>query len=152
MPIRTRACLSRGRGAEELARARVRLLKITYFQRTIPSFEQYLEPLQDVINDTFVPAIIGQDTPMSDQLMACFSLPTSRGGLNIPDLQEETPYQHSSSKLITNVHTESILRQEECMLPCSSSILIELELRMVLPLVPRLITSEPSSLLRRCQD
>ena len=101
--------------------------KFTYFQRTIPSFEQYLEPLQDVINRTFVPAIIGQDTPLSDQLMACFSLPTSRGGLNIPDLQEETPYQHSSSKLITNVHTESILRQEECMLPCSSSILIELE-------------------------
>ena len=96
--------------------------KFTYFQRTIPSFEQYLEPLQDVINRTFVPAIIGQDTPLSDQLMACFSLPTSRGGLNIPDLQEETPYQHSSSKLITNVHTESILRQEECMLPCSSSI------------------------------
>ena len=31
--------------------------KFTYFQRTIPSFEQYLEPLQDVINDTFVPAI-----------------------------------------------------------------------------------------------
>ena len=101
--------------------------KFTYFQRTIPSFEQYLEPLQDVINRTFVPAIIGQDTPLSDQLMACFSLPTSRGGLNIPDLQEETPYQHSSSKLITNVHTESILRQEECMLPCSSSILVELE-------------------------
>ena len=84
-----------------------------------------------MINRTFVhvPAIIGQDTPLSDQLMACFSLPTSRarGGLNIPDLQEETPYQHSSSKLITNVHTESILRQEECMLPCSSSILVELE-------------------------
>ena len=36
--------------------------KFTYFQRTIPSFEQYLEPLQDVINDTFVPAIIGQVT------------------------------------------------------------------------------------------
>ena len=80
-----------------------------------------------VINGTFVPAIIGQDTPLSDQLMACFSLPTSRGGLNIrSDLQEETPYQHSSSKLITNVHTESILRQEECMIPCSSSILVEL--------------------------
>jgi hypothetical protein len=51
--------------------------KFTYFQRTIPSFEQYLEPLQDVINDLFVPAILGQDTPLSDELMACFSLPTS---------------------------------------------------------------------------
>lgn len=46
--------------------------KFTYFQRTIPSFEQYLEPLQDVINDLFVPAILGQDTPLSDELMACF--------------------------------------------------------------------------------
>ena len=101
--------------------------KFTYFQRTIPSFEQYLEPLQDVINDLFVPAILGQDTPLSDKLMACFSLPTSKGGLNIPDLQEDTPYQYSSSRLITDVHTESIMKQEDCMLPCSSTILVELE-------------------------
>ena len=58
--------------------------KFTYFMRTIPGFEDYIEPVQDILNDLFVPTLIGQEEPMSDALSSLFSLPPRDGGLGIP--------------------------------------------------------------------
>ena len=93
--------------------------KCTYLHRTIPSFKFLEHPiipsLQYVINDAFVPAVIRQDTPLSDHPMVCFSLPIRHQQREAEHTRpaEETPYKYSSSKLIINVHTESILRQDK---------------------------------------
>ena len=52
--------------------------------RTIPGFEDYIEPVQDILNDLFVPTLFGQEEPMSDALSSLFSLPPRDGGLGIP--------------------------------------------------------------------
>ena len=51
--------------------------------RTIPGFEDYIEPVQDILNDVFVPTLFGQEEPMSDALSSLFSLPPRDGGLGM---------------------------------------------------------------------
>ena len=94
--------------------------KLTYFQRTIPGFEEYLTPLQNIIEECFITAIFGEDTPLPAHLINLFSLPTSKGGLSIPVLKEDTEFQNTASLSITSTHTESIVSQSEIMLNCNS--------------------------------
>ena len=89
--------------------------KFTYFMRTIPGFEDYIEPVRDILNDLFVPTLFGQEEPMSDALSSLFSLPPRDGGLGIPLVKEETRHQHIASILITESHVEAILEQRMTM-------------------------------------
>ena len=38
--------------------------KFTYFMRTIGSFEDYVDPTQEVIDDLFLPTLFGQTEPL----------------------------------------------------------------------------------------
>ena len=83
--------------------------------RTIDSFEDYLEPIDETINDIFLPVLFGQTEPISDEMRELFTLPPAQGGLGIPDLKAEAPQQYAASKLITAPHVAAIRTQSTFM-------------------------------------
>ena len=58
--------------------------KFTYFMRMIPNFEDYMEPIEDILNSSLIPTLFGSDTPFPDHLTSLFSLPPKEGGLGYP--------------------------------------------------------------------
>lgn len=48
--------------------------KFTYFMRTIESFEDYADPIQEVINEMFLPTLFRQIEPLPDNLCELFAL------------------------------------------------------------------------------
>ena len=82
--------------------------------RTIPSFKDYIEPVQNILNDFFVPTLFGQEEHMSDVLSNLFSLPPRDGSLRTL-VKEEMRQQHIASTVITELHIEAILEQRMTM-------------------------------------
>ena len=80
--------------------------------RTIPNFEDYVEPIQDILNSELIPTLFGCDTPFPDHYTRLFSLPPREGGLGIPLLKEESQEQFRGSSIITESHVQSIVNQE----------------------------------------
>ena len=89
--------------------------KFAYFMRTIDNFEDYVEPIDEVINDSFLPALFGLKEPLPDELRDLFTLPPAQGGLGILDLKVEAPQQYAASKSITASHASAIRTQSNLM-------------------------------------
>ena len=53
--------------------------KFTYFMRTIPNFEDYMEPIEEILNSSLIPILFGSDTPFPDQFTSLFSVPPKEG-------------------------------------------------------------------------
>ena len=85
-----------------LQRATNRNLHI--FMRTIDSFEDYVEPIDEVINDIFLPVLFCQTEPLPDELREPFPIAPAQGALGIPYLKAETSQQYAASKLIRAPH------------------------------------------------
>ena len=83
--------------------------KFPYFMRTIDSFEDYVEPTDEAINDIFLPILFRQTEPLPDELRELFTLPPAQGGLGIPDLKAEVSQQYAASKLIIALHVAARL-------------------------------------------
>ena len=76
-----------------------------YFMRTIDSFEDYVEPIDEVINDIFLPVLFCQTEPLPDELREPpFHIAPAQGALGIPYLKAETSEQYAASKLIRAPH------------------------------------------------
>ena len=73
--------------------------KYTYFMRTIPGMNEYMEPLDEIIESKFLPALI--NSIVSDADRQLYSLPVRYGGLGIPILSEHAEMQLQHSKEIT---------------------------------------------------
>ena len=86
--------------------------KFTYFMRTIPNFEDYMEPIEDILNSSLIPTLFGSDTPFPDYFTSLFSLLPEEGGLGIPLLKEEAREQYYGFSIITEAHVKSIIHQE----------------------------------------
>ena len=80
--------------------------------RTIPNFEDYMEPIEDILNSSLIPTLFGSDTPFLNHFTSLFSLPPKEGGLVIPLLKEEAHEQHYGSSTITEAYVKSIIDQE----------------------------------------
>ena len=85
--------------------------KFTYFMRTIESFEEYVDPIHEVIDDLFLPTLFGQVEPLPGELRQLFTLTPAQGGLGISDLRIDAPQQYAASTSITTSHVESIVTQ-----------------------------------------
>ena len=72
--------------------------------RTIDSFEDYVEPIDEVINDIFLPVLFCQTEPLPDELQEPFPIAPAQGALGIPYLKAETSQQYPASKLIRALH------------------------------------------------
>ena len=91
--------------------------KFTYFMRTIGSFEDYVDPIQEVIEDLLLPTLFGQSEPLPNEVRRLATLATGQGGLGIPDLRSEAPQQFAASRLLTTAHVDSITSQSSIMVP-----------------------------------
>ena len=83
--------------------------------RTIESFEEYVDPVQQVIDGMFLPTLFGHADPLPDELSELATLTPAQGGLGIRDLTTEAPQQYSASKTFTKQHVRSIRFQSEFM-------------------------------------
>ena len=81
-----------------------------FLQRTIPNTKNYFAPLEDVIRNKFIPAVIGRK--VSDVERKILSLPVRLGGMGIqnPILTAEVEFRNSS--IITSNLTTMIINQE----------------------------------------
>ena len=48
--------------------------KNPYFMRTTESFKDYMEPIEEAINDIFLPVLFRQTEPLPDELRELFAL------------------------------------------------------------------------------
>ena len=78
--------------------------QFTYFMRTIESFEEYVDPIHEVLNEVFLPTIFGQDEQLPDEFRELFTLPPALGGLGMPNLKVESTQQYGASIAITKSH------------------------------------------------
>ena len=82
---------------------------------TIESFEEYVDPVQQVIDGMFLPTLFGQTEPLPDELSELVTLTQAQGGLGIRDLTTEALQQYSASKTFTKQHVKAIRFQSEFM-------------------------------------
>ena len=95
--------------------------KFTYFMRTIESFEDYVDPIQEVIDDLLLPTLFSQTEPLPSDLCQLVTLTPIQGGLRVLDLRFETPQQFAASTSITVPHVDSITTQSMFMVAGKNS-------------------------------
>ena len=95
--------------------------KFTYIMRTIESFEDYVDPIQEAIDDLLLPTLFGQTEPLPSDLRQLATLAPAQGGLGVADLRFEAPQQFAASTLITAPHVDSITGQSKFMVSGENS-------------------------------
>ena len=81
--------------------------RFSYFIRTIPNMEDYLQPIEDIIRHQFIPAITGGK--VVNDLESRLSLPPNMGGLGLKNVCEIAPIEHDNSKQFTKPLQHQIL-------------------------------------------
>ena len=61
--------------------------KFTYVMHTIESFQDYIDPIQEAINDLLLQTLFGQTEPLPSDWHQLVTLSPAKGGLGTPDLQ-----------------------------------------------------------------
>ena len=82
--------------------------RYTYFMRTIGSIDENLKPLDQVIDEHFIPALFGMDTSEDDRELV--SIQVKEGGLGIRQIQQNSSDTHKTSKTITMPLTTQIIK------------------------------------------
>ena len=82
----------------------------THFQGTVPDASELFEPLENVIRDQLIPALVGRE--VSDAERQKLALPLRHGGLGLIDPQETAKMEYKHSTQITNKLTAKIYTQK----------------------------------------
>ena len=82
----------------------------TYTQRTIEDTSKSFEPLEKIIRDKLIPALVGRTVSTIER--SIIALPYRYGGLGIQDPTEVSNTEYQRSKQITEQLTEMIIRQD----------------------------------------
>ena len=82
----------------------------TYIQRTIPDISHLFTPLEEVIRDEFIPALIGRS--ISDIERRYLALPVRFGGIGIPDPTTTSDIEYHISANVTNQLVNIIIAQQ----------------------------------------
>ena len=85
--------------------------KVTYFLRTIPNITAYLEPIEEVLRNEFIPALTG-GTLCSDEDREILALPVRLGGLGIEIVGVRCQRKYESSRKVTESLVESVISQQ----------------------------------------
>ena len=83
--------------------------------RTIEGFNQFLSPVDDVIDTKLIPTLFGTDAPPVE-LREVLELKPSDGGMGMPRLEDAAKHQLRSSQRITSPHVAAIVSQRDTML------------------------------------
>ena len=81
--------------------------RFSYFLRTIPEMEVYLQPIEKIIRHQFIPAITGGKI-INDLERNLLSLPPRMGGLGLKNVCEIAPIEHENSKHSTK-HLQNVI-------------------------------------------
>ena len=79
--------------------------------QTIEAFEDYTDPILEVLNEILLPQLFGQEERLSDELCELVTLTPAQGGLGVPNLKAEAPLQYAASMLFAKNHLDSIESQ-----------------------------------------
>ena len=74
--------------------------KFTYDLRTIESFEEYVDPIEEMMHTSFLPSLLGRAEPLPKELKELVNLSPLQGGIGIPDLKRESSEQFNASLAI----------------------------------------------------
>ena len=74
--------------------------RFTYFLRTIPGMETFMKPLDDIITNEFIPALLGCDS-ISSVERDLFSLPLRYGGMGLSMFSELAESEYQASVRVT---------------------------------------------------
>lgn len=85
--------------------------KYTYFLRTLPGFEEYLKPLDELITYGLLPTLFG--SPLTQVERRLVALPTRHGGLGITILAEKAADEYKASIAVTNRLVNAIKDQNQ---------------------------------------
>ena len=84
--------------------------KWTYAMRTIPGLEEFLQPLEDSIRNSFLPALFSRN--ISDQLRELLALPARLGGMGIINPATNASEEYNNSLQLTAQLKELIIKQD----------------------------------------
>ena len=90
--------------------------KTTYFMRTIPNLQEVLKPLDNIINNSFIPAITEGHVLSADD-RKLFALPVRFGGMGIPIFTEICQQEYENSLKATQLLRPKIVAQEQFYVP-----------------------------------
>ena len=90
--------------------------KFTYFMRTIKNFEDFLLPIDTLLENDLLPAFFGDVCATISNHRDLLALNPSDGGLGINFVAKEAERQYSASKVMTCNHIESIIQQRSIMI------------------------------------
>ena len=82
----------------------------TFLQRTIGDISEYFQPLEDVIREKLIPALVGRQ--VSDLEREMLSLPYRFGGMGIQNPVETSDREYNTSREITKDLTQLIIEQD----------------------------------------
>ena len=88
--------------------------KWLYVTRTTPNIAELLKPLEYIIQEHFIPAIVGKSF-FDDDMRNVLALPARYGGLGIGNVTELSDKEYENSLLMTSQLTSAILLQEKCL-------------------------------------
>ena len=83
--------------------------KFCYLMRTIQGMSQFMQPLDNLINEKFIPTLL--DSSITQTECDLFSLPVRLGGLGIPIFTEKATSDYINSKMLTAPLTAIIVLQ-----------------------------------------
>ncbi len=82
----------------------------TFIQRTVGGISEYFEPLEDVIRNKLIPALVGRQ--VSDDEREMLSLPYRFGGMGIQNPVETADHEYKTSVAVTKNLTQLIISQD----------------------------------------
>ena len=85
--------------------------KFTYFLRTIAGISSCLEPLDDIINNKFIPTLFGREVSESEREI--ISLPIREGGLGLRYVSKNADQSYRASSQITRLLIKHIMEQSD---------------------------------------
>ena len=85
--------------------------KFTYCLRAIKSFEEYVDPMEEVIYTSFLPSLFSRAEPLPEELKELVNLSPVQGRIGIPNLKHESSEQFNALLDITAPHVNSMVTQ-----------------------------------------
>ena len=84
-----------------------------YLQRVIPDAGEIMQPIEEALEEAFIPALFGESDPAIARLRIQLSLAVKKAGLGIPNPTLTAQQNHSASKQVTASLTTSLLERSE---------------------------------------
>ena len=86
--------------------------KFNYLMRTIPEIDALFKPLDLVIDDFLLPALLNGKL-LNKEERILFALPVKFGGMGLPKISETASTEYNNSRLITEDLVENVKKQKD---------------------------------------